>query len=86
MQVGGSATALSAVVRKRAYHNREAGPKKGYNIRLCLPFFVQFQLTLFCDHIKFQAGTHEKTISVSMDDFRKLARPRGLEFSYHVMS
>jgi Ala-tRNA(Pro) deacylase len=38
------------------------------------------------DHITFQAGTHEKAISMSMDDYRKLAEPRVLEFSYHVMS
>jgi Ala-tRNA(Pro) deacylase len=38
------------------------------------------------DHIIFQAGTHEKAISMSMDDYRMLAEPKVLEFSYHVMS
>ncbi len=38
------------------------------------------------DHIKFQAGTHEKAISMSIDDYRKLVKPRVLEFSYHVTS
>jgi Ala-tRNA(Pro) deacylase len=38
------------------------------------------------DHIKFQAGSHEKTIRMSMDDYRKLVNPEVLEFSYHVTS
>ena len=38
------------------------------------------------DHIKFQAGTHEKAVSMSMDDYRRLVKPKVLEFSYHVMS
>lgn len=38
------------------------------------------------DHIKFQAGTHEKAISMSMDEYRELVKPKVLEFSYHVMS
>ena len=38
------------------------------------------------DHITFQAGTHEKAIRISMDDYRKLVAPRVLEFSYHVTS
>ena len=38
------------------------------------------------DHIKFQAGTHEKAIRMSMDDYRKLVEPRVLEFSYHLTS
>ncbi len=38
------------------------------------------------DHIKFQAGTHEKAISMSMDDYRRLVEPKVLEFSYHVTS
>ena len=36
------------------------------------------------DHIVFQAGTHEKTIRMSMDDYRKLVKPKVLEFSYHM--
>jgi Ala-tRNA(Pro) deacylase len=38
------------------------------------------------DHITFQGGTHEKAIRMSMDDYRKLAAPKVLEFSYHVSS
>ncbi len=38
------------------------------------------------DHIKFQAGTHEKAISMSMDDYLKVVKPKVLEFSYHVTS
>ena len=37
------------------------------------------------DHITFQAGTHEKAIHMSMDDYRKLVEPKVLEFSYHMM-
>ncbi|MHC4594764.1 MAG: aminoacyl-tRNA deacylase, partial [Planctomycetota bacterium] len=36
------------------------------------------------DHITFQAGTHERAIRMSMDDYRKLVEPKVLEFSYHV--
>lgn len=36
------------------------------------------------DHIKFQAGTHDKAISISMDDYRRLVAPKVLEFGYHV--
>ena len=38
------------------------------------------------DHITFQAGTHEKAIRISMDDYKKLVEPKVLEFSYHVTS
>lgn len=38
------------------------------------------------DHITFQAGSHEKAIRMSMDDYRKLVNPELLEFSYHVTS
>jgi Ala-tRNA(Pro) deacylase len=34
------------------------------------------------DHILFQAGSHEKTIQMSMADYRKLAKPKVLKFSY----
>ena len=35
------------------------------------------------DHIVFQAGAHDKSIRMSMADYRKLAEPKILEFSYH---
>jgi Ala-tRNA(Pro) deacylase len=38
------------------------------------------------DHITFQAGTHEKAIRMSMADYRKLVKPKVLEFSYHMTS
>jgi Ala-tRNA(Pro) deacylase len=38
------------------------------------------------DHIMFQGGTHEKAIRMSMADYRKLVKPKLLEFSYHVTS
>ncbi len=38
------------------------------------------------DHIVFQAGAHEKAIRMSMADYKKLAKPRVFEFSYHVTS
>ncbi len=38
------------------------------------------------DHITFQAGTHNKAIRMDMDDYRKLAKPKVLEFSYHMTS
>ena len=38
------------------------------------------------DHIMFQAGTHDKAIRMSMEDYRKLVEPKVLEFSYHMTS
>ena len=36
------------------------------------------------DHIVFQAGSHDKAVRMSMADYRKLAEPKVLEFSYHI--
>ena len=38
------------------------------------------------DHITFQAGSHDQAIRMSMDDYRKLVKPKVLEFSYHMNS
>jgi Ala-tRNA(Pro) deacylase len=38
------------------------------------------------DHIMFKDGTHEKSVRISMADYRKLAGPEVLEFSRHVAS
>ncbi|HDS84202.1 MAG TPA: YbaK/EbsC family protein [Phycisphaerales bacterium] len=34
--------------------------------------------------IVFQAGTHELAIRMDLDDYKKLAQPRVLNFSYHM--
>ncbi len=38
------------------------------------------------DHIVFQAGTHDKAVRMSMDDYRRLVKPKVLAFGYHVTS
>lgn len=38
------------------------------------------------DHIKFQSGTHDRAVRMAMRDYRKLVKPRVLEFSYHMSS
>jgi Ala-tRNA(Pro) deacylase len=38
------------------------------------------------DHIVFQAGTHDKAIKIKMDDYRKLVKPKIVEFSYQMGS
>jgi Ala-tRNA(Pro) deacylase len=38
------------------------------------------------DHIVFQAGSHDKAVRIKMEDYRKLANPRILEFSYQMSS
>ena len=38
------------------------------------------------DQIMFQAGSHDKAIRIKMDDYRKLTKPKVLEFSYHLGS
>lgn len=34
-------------------------------------------------YIVFQAGTHELAIRMDLDDYKKLAQPRVLQYSYH---
>lgn len=34
------------------------------------------------DHLLFQAGTHQKAIRMSFDDYNKLVEPKVLDFSY----
>jgi len=34
------------------------------------------------DHILFQAGSHEEAIKMGLSDYKRLAKPRILEFSY----
>jgi Ala-tRNA(Pro) deacylase len=36
------------------------------------------------DHIVFAAGSHDKAVKISMADFKKLAGPKLLDFSYHI--
>jgi Ala-tRNA(Pro) deacylase len=38
------------------------------------------------DHILFQAGTHEQAIRMDMGDYRKLVKPKVLNFTYHMSS
>ena len=38
------------------------------------------------DHIVFQAGSHDKAVRIDMADYRKLVKPKILEFSYHMGS
>ena len=38
------------------------------------------------DHIMFQAGSHDKAVKISMDDYRGLVKPKVLEFSYQMGS
>jgi Ala-tRNA(Pro) deacylase len=38
------------------------------------------------DHIMFQAGSHDKAVRIKMDDYRKLAKPKVVEFSYQMGS
>jgi len=38
------------------------------------------------DHIMFQAGTHDKSIKIKMDDYRKIVKPKIVEFSYQMGS
>ena len=38
------------------------------------------------DHIMFQAGAHDKAIKIKMDDYRKIVKPKIVEFSYQMGS
>ena len=35
------------------------------------------------DHLLFQAGTHQKAIRMSFDDYKKLVEPKVFDFCYH---
>ena len=35
------------------------------------------------EYIVFQAGTHDKAVKMNMGDYKKLAEPKVLSFSYH---
>lgn len=55
------------------------------------PFGNLYELTTILDkamekddHIIFQAGSHDKSVRLKMDDYRKLVKPKVLEFSYHL--
>ena len=37
-----------------------------------------------CEYIVFQAGSHDTAIRMKMDEYRRLANPRVLSFSYHM--
>lgn len=36
------------------------------------------------EHILFQSGTHDRAVRISMDDYKKLVKPKILAFSYHA--
>lgn len=36
------------------------------------------------EHILFQSGTHNRAARISMDDYKKLVKPKILAFSYHA--
>lgn len=36
------------------------------------------------DHILLQAGSHEKAMTISMADYKKLVKPKVVQFSYHM--
>jgi Ala-tRNA(Pro) deacylase len=38
------------------------------------------------EHIMFQCGSHEDAIRMSMNDYRKLVKPKMFEFSYQMTS
>ena len=38
------------------------------------------------EHIMFQAGSHENAVRIKMADYRKLVKPKVLEFSYPLGS
>lgn len=56
------------------------------------PFGHLYGLLTFMDrsleddeYIVFQAGTHEDSIRMSAEEFKKLAEPRILDFAYHMV-
>lgn len=36
------------------------------------------------DHLVFQAGTHQKAVKISTEDYKNIAKPKVLKFSYHT--
>ena len=46
-----------------------------------LPTVIDKSLTRD-DHIKFQGGTHERAVTMSMEDYKRLVNPTVLDFCY----
>ena len=46
-----------------------------------LPTIIDKSLTRD-DHIKFQGGTHERAVTMSMEDYKRLVNPTVLDFCY----
>jgi len=65
----------------RIFSDCELGAQPPFGNLYDLPTIIDRELEKD-DHIVFQAGTHEKAIRMSMDDYRRLVNPRVLEFSY----
>ncbi len=69
----------------RIFSDCELGAEPPFGNLYDLPTIIDKSLEAD-DHILFQAGTHDKAIRMAMDEYRRLVKPKVLEFSYHVTS
>ena len=65
------------------FSDSELGAEPPFGNLYNLPTIMDKEL-LKDDHLTFQAGTHEKAITMSMTDYRKMVEPKILDFSYHT--
>jgi len=69
----------------RIFSDCELGAEPPFGNLYDLPTIIDKSLEAD-DHILFQAGTHDKAIRMAMDEYRRLVKPKVLEFGYHVTS
>ena len=67
----------------RIFDNCELGAEPPFGNLYDLPTVLD-KLMEADDHIVFQAGSHKKALRMSMEDYRRLVKPKLLNFSYHT--
>ena len=67
----------------RIFSNCELGAEPPFGNLYALPTVMDKRMEAD-DHIVFQAGSHKKAARMSMEDYRRLVKPKLLDFSYHT--
>jgi len=67
----------------KIFNDCELGAEPPFGNLYNLPTIIDKKLE-GADHIAFQAGSHERTIRMKMDDYKRLVQPKVLEFSYQI--
>ena len=68
---------------KRVFHDCEVGAEPPIGALFGLPTIADESL-LSQENVTFQAGTHHEAVTMSMDDYRRLAQPGIGRFAIHA--